>query len=74
MGLLAYLYMLYTVAATFVKRGFGDECKEIAAVVAVSYFIFTLCNFSIVCAAPYFFVMLGIIADEKTLVKGESDG
>ena len=69
-GLIAYLYMIYSAAVTFIKGGFGDRCKEVAAVVAAAYFIYSLCNFSIVCATPHFFAMLGIIACEEEAEKG----
>ena len=64
-GLAAYTYMIYTVMSSFIREGFGERNKEIAFVSAISYMIYSLCNFSIVCATPMFFIYLAMCVSKE---------
>lgn len=65
LGLAAYLYMIYRVVERYIQVGVGKKDREIAFVAALSYMVYSLGNFSMVCATPMFFIFLGMVAKER---------
>lgn len=64
-GLMAYLYMIFRVVERFLQTGLGKKDREIAFIAAVSYMAYSFANFSMVCATPMFFILLGMVAKER---------
>ena len=73
LGLAAYLYMIYSVFASFLRTE-GNRQKaqidskinyrELAFTAFLAYLTYSLGNFMIVCATPYFYVMMGIMISD----------
>jgi len=64
-GLVSYLYMLFCVIERYLQVGVGKRDKEIAFVAVISYMVYSFGNFSMVCATPMFFILLGMVAKER---------
>lgn len=61
-GLISYISVLIMLVRTFFEQGSGRWAKELSMLCCVIYMIYMLFNFSIVCATPYFFIFMGIVA------------
>ena len=65
MGLMAYLYVIFRVIERFLQTGLGKKDREIAFIAVISYMIYAFANFSMVCATPMFFILMGMVAKER---------
>ncbi|MBO4913335.1 MAG: O-antigen ligase family protein [Butyrivibrio sp.] len=65
MGLMAYLYVIFRVVERFLQTGLGKKDREIAFIAVISYMIYAFANFSMVCATPMFFILMGMVAKER---------
>ena len=65
LGFLSYVAVIIMLIRNFLKQGFGCRAKEISMLCCVIYLLYMLLNFSIVCATPYFFIFMGIVAGRK---------
>ncbi len=65
MGFLSYVAVIIMLVRTFLEKGTRSGAKEISMLCCVIYLCYMLFNFSIVCATPYFFIFMGIVAAKK---------
>ena len=65
LGLLSYIAVIITLLITFLNKEPNCAAKEISMLCCIIYLCYMLLNFSIVCATPYFFIFMGIVAARK---------
>jgi O-antigen ligase len=65
LGFLSYVAVIIMLVRTFLEKGTRSGAKEISMLCCVIYLCYMLLNFSIVCATPYFFIFMGIVAAKK---------
>ncbi len=65
LGFLSYIAVIITLLMTFLNKGTNCGAKEISMLCCTIYLCYMLLNFSIVCATPYFFIFMGIVAGRR---------